>query len=224
MPTPTDTHARNLEALAEVAVKVGLGIKAGQAVVMTAPIEGADLARLIAKHAYKAGASLVTTLYDDDQLALARYQNAKDHSFDHAAGWLYDGMGKAYAEGAARLAIRGGNPSLLAGQNPDRDLARQPRAEQGLSAGARKDHWLRHQLDAPAVCLAGLGDRRCFPTMSEKNAVKKLWDAIFQATRTDVEDPIANWKRTTRTSPSAQALLNEQELITRCISSARARI
>jgi aminopeptidase len=77
-------HDTKLNALAEVAVKVGLGLKPGQEVVMTAPIEGADLARLVAKHAYKAGASLVTTLYDDDQLTLARYDNAKDASFDHA--------------------------------------------------------------------------------------------------------------------------------------------
>ena len=203
------SHARNLEALAEVAVKVGLGIKAGQAVVMTAPIEGADLARLIAKYAYKAGATLVTTLYDDDQLALARYENAKDHSFDHAAGWLYDGMGKAYAEGAARLAIRGGNPSLLAGQNPDR-VARANRAMSKAYQPALEKitgfdiNWTLLPYASPAWATA------VFPKLSEKKAVEKLWDAIFQATRTDVEDPIANWKAHNKGLAKRTAYLNKK--------------
>jgi aminopeptidase len=186
-------HDHKLNALAEVAVKVGLGLKAGQEVVMTAPIEGADLARLVAKHAYKAGASLVTTLYDDDQLTLARYNNAKDASFDHAPGWLYDGMAKAYDRGAARLAIRGGNPSLLAGQNPDR-IARANRALSTAYQPALEKitgfdiNWTLLPYASAAWAQA------VFPNASEKVAQRKLWDAIFQATRTDVEDPIANWK------------------------------
>ena len=36
MPAATNSFARNLDCLAEVAVKVGLGLKAGQPVVMTA--------------------------------------------------------------------------------------------------------------------------------------------------------------------------------------------
>jgi len=33
---------------------------------------------------------------------------------------LYDGMAAAYASGAARLAIAGGNPELLSKQDPDK--------------------------------------------------------------------------------------------------------
>ena len=59
------SHAEKLDRLAEVAVKVGLGLKTGQEIVMTAPVEALDLARLVTKHAYKAGAKNVTTLFDD---------------------------------------------------------------------------------------------------------------------------------------------------------------
>ena len=121
------SHADKLNRLAEVAVKVGLGLKAGQEVVMTAPVEALDLVRLVTRHAYKAGAKNVTTLFDDEQSALLKYENAKDASFDYAPSWLYDGMAKAYGSGAARLAIRGGNPSLLAGQDPNK-ISRSNRA------------------------------------------------------------------------------------------------
>src|SRR4029078_7628399 len=42
---------------------------------------------------------------------------ARDASFDRAAGWLYQGMAKAFSENTARLAIVGDNPMLLSGQD-----------------------------------------------------------------------------------------------------------
>jgi leucyl aminopeptidase (aminopeptidase T) len=93
--TPQRNFDQKLDLLAEVAVKVGLGLKAGQELVMTASLDTVPLARRITEHAYRAGASLVTTLYTDDEATLARYHFATNESFDHAAGWLYDGMGES---------------------------------------------------------------------------------------------------------------------------------
>src|ERR1700691_6460312 len=106
------THEAKLDRLAEVAVRVGLGLKEGQELVMTASLDALPLARRITEQAYRAGASLVTTLYTDDEAALMRYRFAPDASFDHAAKWLYDGMGAAFKSGAARLTITGANTSL----------------------------------------------------------------------------------------------------------------
>ena len=79
------TLDQKLDLLAEVAVKVGLGLQPGQELVMTAPLDALPLARRITEQAYRAGASLVTTLYTDDEAALMRYRFAPDASFDHAA-------------------------------------------------------------------------------------------------------------------------------------------
>ena len=57
------THEQKLDLLAEVAVRVGLGLRAGQELVMTASLDALPLARRITEQAYRAGASLVTTLY-----------------------------------------------------------------------------------------------------------------------------------------------------------------
>ncbi len=188
------THADKLDRLAEVAVKVGLGVKPGQEIVMTAPVEALDLVRLVTRHAYKAGAKNVTTLFDDEQCALLKYENAKDASFDYAPSWLYDGMAKAYGTGAARLAIRGGNPSLLAGQDPNK-ISRANRALSTAYQPALEKitgfdiNWSLLAYASPAWA------KTVFPKLSEKAAVAKLWDAIFKATRVDTEDPIANWKQ-----------------------------
>ena len=76
------------------------------------------LVRRIAEHAYKAGAGLVTPFFSDEELTLARYRFGHDASFDRAAGWLYEGMAKAFSDNTARLAIVGDNPMLLSGEDP----------------------------------------------------------------------------------------------------------
>src|SRR5690606_32840467 len=78
-------------------------------------------------HAYKAGASLVTTLFTDDEATLMRFRHGRDDGFDKAADWLYGGMAAAYRNGAARLAIVGEDPTLLAKEDPDK-VARANRA------------------------------------------------------------------------------------------------
>src|SRR3984957_20476644 len=107
-----------LDRLAEVAVRVGLGLRSGHELVLTAPIEALPLVRRITEHAYRAGALLVTTLYSDDPSVLARFQYGPDASFDYAPVWLQDGVATAFRNGAARMAIAGTNPALLGGQDP----------------------------------------------------------------------------------------------------------
>src|SRR6202043_801777 len=107
-----------LDRLAEVAIKVGLNLQAGQDLLLTAPSAALPLVRKIAEHAYKAGAGLVTPFLSDEAVTLSRYRFAADNSFDRAAGWLYEGMAKAFAANTARLAIVGDNPMLLSGEDP----------------------------------------------------------------------------------------------------------
>src|SRR3984957_1123804 len=106
--TPIDPV--KLDRLAEVAVKVGLQLQAGQDLLLTAPTVALPLVRRIAEHAYKAGAGIVTPILSDEAITLSRYKFGHDSSFDRAAGWLYEGMSKAFAGNTARRAIAGGNP------------------------------------------------------------------------------------------------------------------
>ncbi|MGB7190479.1 MAG: aminopeptidase, partial [Acidobacteriaceae bacterium] len=116
--TASLTHEQKLDRLADVAIRVGLGLKRGQELVMTATLDTLPLVRRITEHAYRNGATLVTTLLTDEESTLLRYQYGENEGFDRAAGWLYDGMAAAYKSGAARLAVAGGNPGLLSQQDP----------------------------------------------------------------------------------------------------------
>lgn len=203
------THQEKLELLAEVAVKVGLGLKEGQELVMTASLDCVGLARRITEQAYRAGASLVTTLYSDDEATLMRYHYAPDAAFDKAAGWLYDGMGAAFRSGSARLAIAGGNPALLSNEDPDKVS----RANRAVSAAYRPALELitRHEINWTIVSSATPAwAAQLFPNDPPDVAMNKLWEAIFQTTRINVEDPVSEWKRHDAELQKRSKYLNEK--------------
>lgn len=183
-----------LDRLAEVAVKVGLGLKEGQELIMTAPMDALPLARKITEQAYKAGAKLVTTFYSDDTSALARYRYAPDASFDYAPTWLQDAIANGFRSGAARLAIAGANPALLAQQDP----AKVARTNVAASKAGKAAMELitRHEINWTIVAAATPEwAKLVFPGEPEEVAVAKLWDAIFAASRVNVDDPVAEWKQ-----------------------------
>ncbi len=119
---------------------------------MSAPMEALPLVRRITEHAYKAGALLVTTFYSDDPSVLARFQYAQDASFDHAPVWLQDGIAAGFRGGAARLAIAGTNPALLAKQDP----AKVARANVAASKAGKPAMELitRHEINWTIVACA----------------------------------------------------------------------
>src|SRR3979490_2598926 len=107
------TFDQKLDRLAEVAVQVGLGLRAGQELILSAPLEAVPLVRRITEHAYRAGALLVTTFYSDDPSVLARYEYAADASFDYAPTWLHDGIAASFrSRGANVAASKAGKPAM----------------------------------------------------------------------------------------------------------------
>jgi aminopeptidase len=196
-------HERNIQApidavkldrLAEVAIKVGLALKEGQDLLLTAPTTALPLVRRIAEHAYRAGAGLVTPILSDEAVTLSRYRFGHEESFDRAASWLYEGMSKAFAANTARLAIVGDNPMLLAGQDSAKvaraskanSIAYQPALEKIVNFEV---NWNIIAYPSPSWA------RQVFPGDDEQVAVAKLADAIFAASRVDNDDPLAAWQK-----------------------------
>lgn len=190
----TPEFDRNLDRLAEVAVGVGLGIAPGQELVMTATLDAVPLARLITAQAYKAGASLVSTLLTDEELTLLRFKYAADASFDAAPSWLYEGMAQAFRKGSARLAITGNDPSLLSQQDPEK-VSRMNRATSKAYRPAL-ELIARHEINWTIVaCATPAWAAAVFPNLSRDEGLARLWEAIFAASRADQPDPVAAWKK-----------------------------
>jgi aminopeptidase len=185
-------HETLLDRYAELTVKSGLNIKPGQELVITAPLDAVALVRRITEHAYKAGATLVTALYTDDETTLSRFHHAADPSFDTAPAWLFDGMASAFRGGAARLAIVGEDPALLAGQ----DTEKVSRANRARSKAYRPALELITSFTVNWCVIAAATPawaRSVFPDLAPDAALDRLWRAIFACSRADVPDPIAAW-------------------------------
>ena len=204
------THEQKLDLLAEVAVKVGLGLKEGQELVMTASLDAVPLARRITEQAYRAGAHLVTTLYADDDASLMRYHYAPDAAFDKAreVALRRDGRGVQERSGAAGdcrresvAAVERGSGQRWGGRIARFRTAYRPALELIT----------RHEINWTIVSSATPAwAAQLFPNDKPDVAVEKLWDAIFRTTRINVDDPVSDWKRHDAGLQKRAAYLNEK--------------
>lgn len=196
-----------IDLLGKLAIKVGLGLAEGQELLITAPLDALPLVRRITEHAYRAGASLVTTLFTDEEAALMRFHYGQGAGFDRAATWLHDGFANAFRSNVARLAVAGGDPTLLSHEDP----GKVSRANLALSKASRAalDLITRHEINWTIVpCATPAWARLVFP--EDPNPVERLWSAIFASTRVDQSDPIAAWQSHDQHLRRRAKLLNEK--------------
>jgi aminopeptidase len=203
-------HSELLDRYAELIVKAGVNIRVGQQLLISAPLEAVDLVRRVTLHAYRAGASLVTTLYNDEQTSLMRYTEGHAGSFDAAPSWLFGGMAEAFKDGStARLAIIGEDPALLAKQDPEkvaranraRSKAYKPVIEQITGFNT---NWCVVSAATPSHA------KNVFPDMAPDAAVQALWAAIFKCTRADLPDPVGAWEEHTKKLHEWTTYLNDK--------------
>ena len=183
-----------LDALAEVAVKVGVGLLPGQKLLIGAPLEAAPLVRKIVEHAYCAGSRLVTVLWDDPAVTAARYEHAVRDSFTEVPAWLFDGAIRALEENSAYLHVSGEDPMALSAHDPELiAIASKARA-------AARRRWSEIVAETAVnwcvVPFAGAAwARKVFSGQTEGEAIERLWQVIFQLCRIDDPDPVAAWGR-----------------------------
>jgi aminopeptidase len=204
------SHDHLLDKYAELTIRSGLNLRAGQQVLMTAPLEAVELVRRLTHHAYKAGATLVTTLYNDEAATLMRYELGQDASFDAAPSWLFNGMAEAFARGeVARLAVIGEDPALLSGQ----DVEKVSRANRARSKAYKPviEHITSFNTNWCIISAATKSHaKNVFPGIAEDKALAKLWDAIFKCTRADLADPLDAWQKHNAALHARVRMLNEK--------------
>jgi aminopeptidase len=207
---------RKLELYAELAVKVALNVQPGQRVLIIGPLanggaslEAAPLARQITKAAYKAGASLVETMWGDEEMALIRYRHAPRDSFDQFSAWFPNALAQHVEAGHAVVSLSANDPDLLKDEPPDLVSA----VQQAASREVRpfREHISRNQTNWAVIAAANEGwAKKIFPGVSSEQAIAKLWDAIWKMSRLDREDPVAAWESHLASLADRAAYLNRK--------------
>ncbi len=185
-------NINNIDKLAYLSIKRGVSLKKGQNLLITAPLESLELVRKITEYAYKEGATIVTPLFSDSEITLSRFKYANNESFDYAANWLYNGMGEAFDNNTARMAIAGDDPMLLSDMDPEK-VSRSNKAN-AIAYKPARERITEFKINWNIISWPGKSwAKRVFPNMDQSEAVNKLGDAIFHASRVTSDDPVAEW-------------------------------
>jgi len=187
-------NEKKIDKLAYLAVKRGVGLQKGQNLLITAPLESLPLVRKITEHAYKEGAHIVTPLFTDSEITLSRFKFAPNESFDQATDWLFNGMGEAFDNNTARMAIAGDDPMLLS----EMDTDKVSRANKAMSKAYKpaRERITEFKINWNIVSWPGKAwATRVFPNIDPEEAIVQLADAIFDASRASDDDPIKAWDK-----------------------------
>jgi aminopeptidase len=175
-----------LERYAELAVRVGANVQPGQEVFVHGLVEHAELVRALTRQAYRAGASYVNVVYQDQHVRRAMIELGPDEALTYSPEWQ-----KTLAQttaGNAQLGTAGNpEPELLADLDGERvgramplevaEIRRQQHREQSVNwcgVGAPTEGWARQVLDEPDV--------------------GQLWELVAFCFRLDEPDPVAAWR------------------------------
>lgn len=184
----------NLKKYARLLVKSGINIQEGQTLVINAPIHGDYFVRILAEEAYKSGAKNVHVEYNDEKLSLIKYMNAPDEAFKEYPKWKADGYADMAREDYAFLSLSSSDPDLFKDVDPQR-IANANKAYGEAMAVFRKH--ISNSVNS--WCVAAMPSKewsqKVFPDLSEEDAMNKLWDNIFKATRANEEDPVKAWDK-----------------------------
>ena len=183
---------KQLKRYAKLIAKVGLNVKKGQSVFITAGLDQPEFVELVVEECYKAGAKEVFVEWTHQPIAKLNYQYRSTEtlcefrSFEKAK-WEYKAD-----KLACRLFIESEDPDGLKDVDPEKmGAARQamyPLIKPYRLAIENKHQW----------CIAAVPGKawakRVFPDLPVKKAMKRMWEVILYASRADGTNPVKAWK------------------------------
>ena len=175
-----------LDRYAELVVRLGANVQPGQEVFLLSNIAHADLARAIARQAYRAGAAYVNTLYSDEHQRRAMIELGPDEALTYSPDWL-----KALVEGMD------GNAMIATTGSPEPDLLADLDGERVGKAMQIEVIQIRmRQLQENSVNWCGVGAPNAgwAKQVFGEPDVERLWEKVALCMRLDEPDPVAAWR------------------------------
>jgi aminopeptidase len=207
---------KDLQKYAELAVRVGVNLRAGQRLLVRAPapygvaFEHAPLVHYIAESAYQAGARLVDVFWGDEQMELIRFAHAPRDSFAEFPRWKLTGAMDYAERGDAVLTISATDPNLLSGQDPERVGVYQSTMWKEMNPYLRLG--TSNAMNWCVIAAARpIWAKKMFPKLETEKAVAKQWKTIFQMCRIDQENPVKAWEKHIHNLKTRSKYLTEKQ-------------
>lgn len=183
-----------LKEYAKLIVRQGVNVQKGQPVIINAPIECFELARLITKEAYDAGASKVLVDYSDQQIQKLHYLN---QSIEMLCDIDLNIINKKYElaskENAANISISSTFSNVFDGVDPEKIKARNIALSKAIQP-FRSLFMANHNQWCVCACVNEDWANKLFP--NDINKLELLQKSIFNASYVfENEDAIENFKQ-----------------------------
>lgn len=188
-----ETFQTSLEKYADIIVNIGLNLHKHQRLSIGAGLPDAELVRLIAKKAYQLGAPFVDVRWNDEKLHRIRFDHSNPEFLTEVPNWSIAREHEYGERGDATLSFHSADPNLLEGVDPAligkyRKAASQKYEPTYKYIENNTQNWCVVSTATPAWA------RKVFPELPVEQAQEKLWEAIFDACRVNVKDPVKAWR------------------------------
>lgn len=202
---------KQLNSYAELLVKIGVNLQKGEMLVISAPINTADLVRATVKCAYKTGASEVLVLWNDDDISKLGYKYRTKKSLGEVPDWVVMQREYFINKKIVYLGISSSDPEALKGINPQK-LAISRRAS-GKALKKFHDYTSSNKIRwAIASYPNKAWAKKMFPNLSSKQAMDKLWEYIMKTVRLDCDNPVKEWQNHQERISKRCKILNEAKI------------
>ncbi len=207
----TDRRAE-LEQYAQLLIRLGLNLQAGQSLVIkTEPIHR-DFALQVAEAAYDAGAKYVQIEYNDMRLQSIRIRKSREETLEHLPGYFKEMAQERRDDAWAALSLVGEeDPSLPTQLDPARLRILQTAEYRAMmpwreSMMEMKQQWNVASLPTPAWA------QKVFPDLAAEEALDRFWDEIRRIIRLDAGDPFSAWQDHLDSLESARSTLQARQV------------
>ncbi|MFA6830235.1 MAG: aminopeptidase [Bacilli bacterium] len=199
-----------LEKYAELIVREGINLKKGQYVVIRTEVCQEEMAALVAEKCYEYGAKRVFIHWQCATLDKVDYQNADIEALKEVPPFEEEAHKFMSDHLSCLIWLDGDDPDGLKGVDSSKVAAVKAAKYKVIGkykeATENKIQW----------CIAGVPSKpwakKVFPSLSDDEAIEKLWEAILETSRCGDGNGIENWKQHDKELKARCAYLNSLRL------------
>ncbi|MEY8462781.1 aminopeptidase [Streptococcus merionis] len=196
-----------LRKYAQAITQVGANVQPGQRVWINCSTDSLPLTRLVVEEAYKLGASDVHVKLTDDAITRLHAEYKTTEYYSELPQHVIDEINFYLDDNVVLIRINSSAPDLLTGIDSEKLAAAAKVTGEKMTyyrsrVMSDKNSWTIAAYPSPAWAKLVFPDEP-----DEETAVAKLLDAMLEATRINVEDPVKEWQEhRTRLSEKATYL------------------
>ncbi len=196
-----------LREYAKLTVNIGANIQKGQLVMVNAPIEAADFARMLVEEAYIKGASKVMVEWQDSVSNKLFYEYASDERLVEVPDYVVDKLKYFIEQNGAAISVTSPNPDLFKGIDPKKMAM----AQQASAPKTKfySEHMMASRSQWTIVAYPNNAwAQKVFPNLPVEEAYEKLLESILYASRVEENKTVENWNNHIESLDKHNQILN----------------